>query len=71
MSALGYPLLTDGIYGPEINTGTASVITRVALHSWRLAFLHPHTREALTVTGPIPPDFQNLLNIIGVSADLL
>ncbi|MBR0398011.1 MAG: RluA family pseudouridine synthase [Eubacterium sp.] len=38
-------------------------ITRQALHAWKLAFIHPITKEAMQFTAPLPDDFQSLLNL--------
>ena len=43
----------------------APLISRQALHSWRLTFRHPHTKMPMTITGPPPQDFLELLEYIG------
>jgi len=56
MSYLGHPLLGDSLYG-----GDETLIRRQALHSHKLSFCHPVTREPLTFTAPLPDDMQRLL----------
>jgi 23S rRNA pseudouridine1911/1915/1917 synthase len=55
LAYLGHPLTGDFLYGQE---GTLS---RPALHSAQLAFLHPMTGEKLTFSQPLPPDMAALL----------
>ncbi|WP_276561713.1 RluA family pseudouridine synthase [Bacillus sonorensis] len=56
MSHIGHPLCGDTLYG-----GTRDAIKRQALHSERLTFIHPLTREKLTFSAPLPQDIQQLL----------
>ncbi|MCD8382221.1 MAG: RluA family pseudouridine synthase [Clostridiales bacterium] len=58
LSHLGHPLVGDFLYGrpcPE-------VIDRPALHSWRLALVHPVTGERLAFEEPLPEDMAKLVN---------
>ena len=77
LSAVGRPLISDGLYGPDsyiyagynnemINRHYSPQISRQALHSWRLSFAHPYTGEMLVVAAPPPQDFNSLLDIMGV-----
>lgn len=50
---LGYPLIGDFLYYPDMER-----ITRQALHSHQLSFLHPITGEVLCLTAPLPPDME-------------
>ena len=56
MAYLGHPLVGDFLYGTE-----SSLISRPALHSARLAFLHPITGIRLEFTQPLPQDMRRLL----------
>ena len=56
MAYLGHPLVGDFLYGTE-----SSLISRPALHSACLAFLHPITGMRLEFTQPIPQDMERLL----------
>ena len=59
MSYLGYPLLGDKLYGRE-----SSLINRQALHAYRLQFVHPITKEKMTLTCHPPYDMQKLIQSI-------
>lgn len=56
MSYLGHPLLGDSLYH-----GNMELITRQALHSYKLSFHHPITKEPMTFTAPVPPDMEKLI----------
>ena len=58
MAHLGHPLTGDFLYGQEDHT----LISRPALHSAELSFLHPITKERLTFSLPLPEDMAKLLN---------
>lgn len=53
MGYIGCPLIGDYLYHPE-----CSRISRQALHSHRLSFLHPITGKALSFTAPLPEDME-------------
>ncbi|MDD5597698.1 MAG: RluA family pseudouridine synthase [Victivallaceae bacterium] len=68
--SLGFPLVGDKLYGPDdriylkIRENKISAsdwqklrMRRQALHSYRLSFVHPVSREILEFTAPLPPDF--------------
>ncbi|MBR0355909.1 MAG: RluA family pseudouridine synthase [Clostridia bacterium] len=57
MAYLGYPLTGDWLYGTK-----SAAIDRPALHSHRLAFVHPLTGERQEFISPLPPDMQRLLS---------
>jgi 23S rRNA pseudouridine1911/1915/1917 synthase len=50
MSACGWPLVGDGVYGRD-------PASRQALHAWRVTLPHPVTRVQIDLEAPIPPDF--------------
>lgn len=56
MKYLGYPLIGDYLYNPD-----TAVISRQALHSHRLSFVHPITHKPMDFTAPLPPDMQFIL----------
>lgn len=56
MAHIGCPLLGDFLYGTE-----DARISRPALHSSRLTFRHPITKEVLTFTRELPPDMAVLI----------
>ncbi len=56
MKHIGHPLPGDFLYNPDF-----SRIARQALHSYRLAFSHPITKQPMAFTAPIPEDMCALL----------
>ncbi len=56
MKYLGFPLVGDYLYNPDME-----FITRQALHSYRLSFLHPITKESMDFTAPLPDDMKKIL----------
>ena len=56
MKHIGHPLPGDFLYNPDYR-----VIHRQSLHSYRLAFTHPITKESMQFTAPIPPDMLAIL----------
>lgn len=63
MASIGHPLVADAVYGGSAN----EVMSRQALHAFRLAFAHPMTGEPLAFEAGVPPDFQKLLDFQGLS----
>ena len=55
-SAIGHPLLGDGLYGGAARTGLA----RPALHSCLLRFTHPVTGESVECSSPLPQDLAEI-----------
>lgn len=55
MKYIGHALLGDFLYNPDY-----TFIGRQALHSYRLTFTHPITKEELEFTAPLPPDMKRL-----------
>ncbi|MBR7099036.1 MAG: RluA family pseudouridine synthase [Clostridia bacterium] len=55
-ASLGHPICGDTLYG--IDNGR---IPRQALHARKTVFLHPSTRERMTLTAPIPSDMKELI----------
>ncbi len=56
MKHIGFPLIGDYLYNPD-----TEYISRQALHSHRLSFVHPITKELMTFTAPLPEDMQKVL----------
>ena len=61
--ALGHPLVEDILYGARDRYG----ISRPMLHAQSLSFIHPATNERVKFSAPHPADFEEALNILGVS----
>ena len=57
MSHIGHPLLGDDLYG-----GNTSLISRQALHSYRISFIHPISKENVQYESSIPVDMHNFYN---------
>ena len=57
MAHLGHPLTGDFLYGTE----APHFISRPALHSHQLEFLHPISRQPLSFLAPLPEDMISLL----------
>lgn len=50
---IGNPIVGDTLYGSPSN-----LIDRQALHSYRVSFIHPVTKEKLVIEAPIPNDMK-------------
>lgn len=57
MKHIHHPLPGDFLYNPDY-----SKMDRQALHSYRLEFVHPITRENMVFTAPLPEDMQWILS---------
>lgn len=57
MKHFGHPLMGDDLYG-----GSLDLINRQALHSWRLKFNHPVTKEHIQLEAPLPADIASLIH---------
>jgi 23S rRNA pseudouridine1911/1915/1917 synthase len=75
LKSIGHPLVGDPTYGearwkafPAERRKVLRDFARPALHSRRLAFLHPWTRERLEVSAPRPSDMLGLWNAVAGSA---
>lgn len=55
MKYLGCPLPGDYLYNPDYH-----LIGRPSLHSWKLAFTHPITKEPMAFTAPVPDDMRSI-----------
>lgn len=58
MKHLGYPLIGDYLYNPDME-----YISRQALHSHRLKFIHPLSNEVMEFTAPLPQDMAGVLDL--------
>ena len=66
LAALGHPVIGDRKYSPD--EATERRIARVALHAAKLQFVHPRTKDNVTVECSPPPDFQSLLKALSLQA---
>lgn len=58
MSHIGHPLLGDSLYG-----GSRDIISRQALHSYRIAFTHPETGDEMELKCDLPEDMKELTRL--------
>ncbi|MCX7923246.1 MAG: RluA family pseudouridine synthase [Clostridia bacterium] len=58
--AIGHPLVGDTLYSDR-NT---ELISRQALHSYKVSFTHPFSKDSLEFYAPIPHDISSLLEIL-------
>jgi 23S rRNA-/tRNA-specific pseudouridylate synthase len=63
-SAIGHPVIGDRKYNPA--EASERRITRVALHAAHLQFIHPRSGDSVSVDCELPPDFQSLLQTLGL-----
>jgi 23S rRNA pseudouridine1911/1915/1917 synthase len=71
MSALGYPLLGDPVYGRHLKELRRSPLAeslawfrRQALHARVLGFSHPLRSERIECCAPLPDDLQRVLTVL-------
>ena len=62
MLHINCPVLGDATYG---RAGGKELISRQALHSWKLAFNHPHTGAPMEFWAPMPDDMARAVNALG------
>ncbi|MGB8332609.1 MAG: RluA family pseudouridine synthase [Polyangiales bacterium] len=74
LSAIGFPIIGDKLYGPEgidpfleyIETGMTDALRRRlgherhALHAYELQFTHPSSLESMTLRAPLAEDLRRL-----------
>ncbi|GAV23888.1 RluA family pseudouridine synthase [Carboxydothermus pertinax] len=66
-AAIGHPLAGDDLYGGKLN-----LLSRQALHLYRLSFFHPVFEETINLTCPLAGDFKEaLLTLRQASGELL
>jgi len=57
LAARGWPIVGDEVYGRP-----HPLVTRQALHAWRVSLTHPVTRNPLEIESPVPLDLQQVLS---------
>ncbi|QUS34975.1 RluA family pseudouridine synthase [Falsirhodobacter algicola] len=78
MAHVGHGLLGDQTYGGKRKVAAkalgaaaseaAAAFPRQALHAATLGFVHPATEEELAFESPLPPDMQDLLDLLRAGA---
>lgn len=56
LSYLGYPLVSDFLYGNEDD----GILSRHGLHCSSVSFMHPVTKKRVTVKAPLSPDMKQV-----------
>jgi 23S rRNA pseudouridine1911/1915/1917 synthase len=76
LSAKGWPIVGDAVYGRKCRAGTpvplddvAAAFPRQALHAWRLSLRQPVTNAAIEIVAPLPDDMTQLAAALGVPMD--
>lgn len=64
MSAIGFPMVGDTMYGGRIFESGGFRFDRQALHAYEITFVHPGTLETMTLQAPLPADMQSLLSVL-------
>jgi 23S rRNA pseudouridine1911/1915/1917 synthase len=64
MTALGYPMVGDTMYGGRVIEKGGFRFERQALHATEITFVHPGTLERMTLKAPLPADLLALLAIL-------
>ena len=77
LASKGWPVVGDRVYGPaparlvqgrgdERRLGKLlAMMTRQALHAWKLVLEHPRTGKRLELEAPLAPDMAALLEVLG------
>ena len=60
LASIGHPILGDTLYSKKTN-----LISRQALHCHNMKFIHPISKEIISIISPI--DFNNILNFFNIN----
>lgn len=63
-AGIGCPVILDSLYGDQkLNRKFRLTfrLGRLFLHAHTIHFIHPFSKKPLTITAPLPPDLQNVL----------
>ncbi|MGD0389009.1 MAG: RluA family pseudouridine synthase [Tepidisphaeraceae bacterium] len=64
LSAIGFPIVGDTLYGGRIFESGGFRFDRQALHAHEITFVHPATLNEMTLTAPIPADLRRLMELL-------
>jgi 23S rRNA pseudouridine1911/1915/1917 synthase len=67
MTARGFPMVGDTMYGGRVFEQESFRFDRQALHAYEITFVHPGTLEPMTLQAPVSPDMGQLLSILRAS----
>ena len=56
LNHLHHPIVGNSLYGK-----TSSKVKRMALHAYRLEFIHPLSNQLMTIECPLPLDMESIL----------
>ncbi len=65
---IGHPVVGDRVYGLRKDKNALISISRQALHSHYLQFIHPVSHQLMSFTSLLPEDILNQLSILSYSA---
>lgn len=63
LSEKGLPILGDPLYGPTVEQAVAP---RLLLHAFKLEFIHPTTKEKMSIRSQVPEDFFKVIGKISL-----
>ena len=67
LASAGYPVIGEMEYDRKpIEHPLLRQIPRQMLHAYQLSFVHPYTQKAISVTAPVPADFDQCLKLLGL-----
>ena len=61
MAHIGHPILGDTVYGAK---NPVPGLTGQCLHAVRLQFIHPRTKALVSLSCPLPPEFEAMLQTL-------
>ncbi|RXG65023.1 RluA family pseudouridine synthase, partial [Candidatus Atribacteria bacterium 1244-E10-H5-B2] len=61
LAFIGYPIVGDQLYG---HRRQGLNISRQALHSYVLGFVHPSSKKYMEFSAPLPQDIQELIDCL-------
>ncbi len=64
LASYGHHILGDHVYGDDKAKLLFPFVLRHLLHASQIQFQHPVSKEVMTVSAPLPDDFQNALKLI-------
>ena len=67
LAHIGHPVLGDTTYGHRAAGFWAALgIPRQMLHAYHLTFVHPQTRQPITLSAPVPPEMAPWISTLAV-----
>ena len=69
MSAIGFPIVGDTVYGGQVFESPGFRFERQALHAFEITFVHPGTLKPMTLQAPMPLDMGQLIAKISGQPD--